>query len=709
MVARGAQVVAAAVCAAFLFGCGHAAELRSSFPDNDTDQIRALLARIPAAAQATRPANESGRPMVVVALQGDQPGLAAFDASSGAELWRRPMEVSSTPVVGGPVVVVRSGDEVVGLGVGDGRELWSRRCETIDFMGAAIDSGVVVLTFSTAGQRASVFREARALALDAASGRVVWSIGPVERQFGAPAATGGVAFIPWDRLSLSAFDIATGEEVARLLSRDDVYSFVRAGPEGVFYGSTSVYRLGERSTTGRREEADVYEPLVANAPVTEGFFPDGFLGQSGERSARNKIRFLWHPAPAASGPVALSDDAVYFLYYRIVFAFDAATGAVRWVRLLDRDFEAATVVPGGALLLDEAGDLVSIDAATGAVVGRVRLGVPVATAAFDVPELPRGQAEEAPQASVREQLRTVVFDADARLTPVRRFAVAVLASMPEEEATLDLLRVCERRSLPVPVRDDAARVLRTRQAGSGLLIEALAQHHDFLENREAPPVGVIAAAVLNMRDQSAVPRLWEHFVDPETPREDLAPIAVVLNDLGSQAIVGGMRDYVVRYHADSEFRGAEGTLLELVRSIARYGTDQDREAVGRLMGDPATLRGLADGLREALVPPAPEAPASAGAPEAAGPVVPEQQIAQVMEGARARIRPCIQSALRRSPQLSEVRMRMTIGDTGDLESLAVEPADDILGSCLTLSIGQSRFPTARGVRHQAEYTIRIEH
>ena len=44
----------------------------------------------------------------------------------------------------------------------------------------------------------------------------------MERQFGAPAATGGVAFIPWDRLSLSAFDLETGAELARLLSRYDV-------------------------------------------------------------------------------------------------------------------------------------------------------------------------------------------------------------------------------------------------------------------------------------------------------------------------------------------------------------------------------------------------------------------------------------------------------------------------------------------------------
>ena len=49
-----------------------------------------------------------------------------------------------------------------------------------------------------------------------------------------------------------------------------------------------------------------------------------------------------------------------------------------------------------------------------------------------------------------------------------------------------------------------------------------------------------------------------------------------------------------------------------------------------------------------------------------------------MEAARARIRPCIQSALRRNPQLAEVRMHLTISDDNELESLAVEPTDDNL-------------------------------
>lgn len=710
MIPRRARTWATMCSATILVACSGSAEFRSSFPDNRPDHLENLLQKLPASAAPSGPANDTGRGLVVVELDGSQSGVAAFDAQTGDELWRRLMPVDSTPSVGGPVVVVKSGQQIVGLSVRDGSDLWSRRAESIDYMGAAIDSGVVILTFSTAGQRASVFREAHAIAVDALSGRERWSLGPVEKQFGAPAAFGGVAFIPWDRLSLSVFDIASGQEIARLLSRDDVYSFVRAGPEGVFYGSTAAYRLSKQSVTGSREKAEVYEPLVANAPVSEGFYADGFLGQKGGRNARNKIRFLWRGAPRSGDEVSLADDTVYFLYYRILFSFDATNGAVRWVRTLESDVESAEVVQGGILLLGGDGTLLSIEASTGAIVHRTSLGVEVAGAVFDVHALLRGQPGDRPETSVREQLREVVFDPDARLTPARRFAVSVLASIPDEEATRDLLEVCRQRRVPLPVRHDAAMILRTRQSGSHYLVQALAEHHDFLANRESPPVGVIAAAVLHMRDETAIPRLWEHMLDPETPREDLLPIAALLTELGNESNVPQMRNFVVRYHADSEFNGAEDTLLELIRAIARHGSDEDREAMGNLAADSSTLSVFRRGLDEALEVPEPEEEAGeAGASEPAAETVTVQQLSQVMESSRAQIRPCLQSALRRTPELSEVRLNMVINGSGDLEELTVEPPDDILSSCMTLSLGQASFPRSMSRRRTARYTIRIEH
>lgn len=711
MVATRFGWVAALLCAVgLLFACGRAASLRGSFPDNRPEQIKAVLARLPAPAPPSAPSNVTGRPLVVVALEGEPAGLAAFDASTGDELWRVAMAVDSPPFVGGPVVVVRSGTSMVGLSVRDGSRLWSRQAETLDFMGAAIDGDVVAMTFSTAGQRASTFREGRVVVLDAQTGRTLWTLGPVEKQLGAPAVRAGVVFVPWDRLSLSAFDARSGEEIARLLSRDDVIAFVDAGPEGVYYGSSGVYRLTERSAQGTRADAAVYEPLVGNAPRATTFGPDSFLGVTGGRNARNKIRFLWRGAPEAGDEVHLLDDRAYFLYFRILFAFQASTGEIRWTHQEEGDAEAAAVVPGGVLMLDGRGRLAAIDATTGQVVHRVDLGVPVATAAFDVPSLPRGGGgDEEGVRTAREQLLDVIFDPDTRLTPARRFAVSVLASIPDAEATRDLLGVCQNQRVPEQVRGDAALVLRTRQTGSEFLRAALAEHQDFLADREAPAVGVIAASVLHMEDSSAVPGLVSHLVDPETPLADLPSVAATLTALGDASIVPDLLRFIVRYRADSEFREEPSALVELGRAVARHGSDQDRARLRALAEQPHTNPALVAALGEILEPPAEEA--AEGAPaegEELRRTMSPEQVDGVMQGARDRIRPCVQSALRRTADLSEIRITMVVSGEGDLEELAVEPQDDVLGSCLTLAMAESTFPSSDLERQRVDYTIRIE-
>jgi outer membrane protein assembly factor BamB len=647
--------------------------------------------------------------MVVVAIDGEPGGIAAFDATSGERIWHSDVRAESELVVGGPAVVVKSGRSVFGLSARDGSELWQRRAELMDYMGAAIDGDLAVLSFSTAGQRSSSYREGRAIAVDARSGRVRWTLGPVQSQVGAPAATGGVVFVPWDRHSLSALDGATGRELARLLSRDDVYSFVTAGPEGVFFGSNAAYRFDERAASGLRDEASVYEPLVANTPSTSGFAADGFLGSTGGRNARNKIRFLWRGGPETGDEVRLVDDKLYFLYFRIVIAFDSRTGEVLWARSLPRDVEAATAVPGGVLALDAGGDLLALEASTGRITHRASLGVTVANAAFDVASLPRGEGEavETPRTdSVRDQLVEIVFDPDARLTPARRFALSVLASIPDAEVTQSLIEICRQRRVPVQIRNDAAIVLRTRQAGAEYLNEALDEHYDFLESREAPPVGVIAGAALYMRNEAAVPRLLDHLEDPETPFDDLAPIAAALTELGNPGMVPRLKGFVVRYRADREFRGREEPLLEFVRAIGRHGADADRQAIAALAQQPRTLPALVDGIEAALAPP--PAPEAAGGEAADATTVSAEQIAEVMQDARDRIRPCIQSALRREGDLREVRITLVIASDGDLVGLNVNPPDDILGSCLTLSLAQSSFPRGDEDRRQVDYTIQIQ-
>jgi outer membrane protein assembly factor BamB len=691
-----------------LVGCGAGRGLRSSFPDNRPEHVRALLQRLEAGPVRAGLRNQLGQPLAVVALDGDPGGLVALDLGAGRELWRRPMAVDSEPVIGGPVVIIRSGQEVLGLSLRDGRPLWRRSLPSLEFMGAAVEGDRAVLSFSTPGEQSGSFRRAEAWVLNASTGQRLWKLGPMDKQFGAPALHRGVVFLPWDRLSLSAFDVESGEELARLLSRDDVYSFVEAAGDGVYYGSTSAYRLTDQSASGLREESDVYEPLVANAPPAATFHADGYWGQEGGRNARRNIRFLWRGAPMAQGQVQLADNALYFMYYRIVFAFVADSGEVRWVRTLDQDLQAAAVVDGGIVVMGDGGHFWALDAATGAVTAERPADLAVANGTLDVASLPRGQAGGETQGTVRDQLLGVILDPDARLLPVRRFALALLGGVPQEEVTQDLLEICRDRSLPEPLRRDSGIVLRSRQVGTQYLTAALADHYDFLAEREAPPVGVIASALLHVGERSATRLLLSHLTDPETPRDDLAGVAAALRDLGDEAIMGPVGQFLVRYHADSEFSNDAGPLLDLARAVALYGGEAGREILASLQADRHTLPSLAEGVAELLAAQAEEAGSHQDGAQASLPALDTEAVRGVMEGARDRLRPCIQAALRRHADLSEIRFDLVVTEAGELEELTVEPQDDPLGACVALALAEVEFPRGDD-RRQGTFSIGIQH
>ena len=84
-----------------------------------------------------------------------------------------------------------------------------------------------------------------ALALDCAAAKdvVVAQIVPLSGPVGAPAARGGLVYVPFMSQWLEILDGATGKLLTRIRQTDQAVSYVRATPEGVFYGSRGVYHF----------------------------------------------------------------------------------------------------------------------------------------------------------------------------------------------------------------------------------------------------------------------------------------------------------------------------------------------------------------------------------------------------------------------------------------------------------------------------------
>ena len=160
---------------------------------------------------------------------------------------------------------------------------------------------------------------------------------------------------------------------------------------------------------------------------------------------------------------------------------------------------------------------------------------------------------------------------------------------------------------------------------------------------------------------------------------------------------------------ESELPTAPGALIELARTVATHGDDDDRTALRALGERPGTNPAVVEAVVEILAPEEPEEPVGGAPAEELQRTMTAEQLDAVMQAARDRIRPRVQSVLRRPPDLADVTMTMVISGEGELDEFAVKPQDDVLGSCPTLSLAESTFPTSDLERHRVPYTIRIEH
>jgi len=474
----------------------------SRYGDNDRAKITTVIARIQADGEA-RPSNPTGRPLAVAVTQTGERSVVLYDLSTRQALWTVPMAASSTPEIVGDAVVVELGTHTAVLDLASGRVRGQIEHRGLEFVGVARDGDTLVMSFGAGLQGSSTRRAGRVVGVSASGAAERWShtIGGI---VGRPAASGGLAFVPWDRQSVAVLDLATGVEQARLRSTDDVLSWVFTGPGGVYYGGRGIYRLTPDSATGTRAGSAFLANPLDGVPGDPQVYRDAFLATTGSRTARDKIRFGFRTQVGEAGRVTLQDGAIYLAYYHDVVAVDAATGAVRWAQRIEDDVEALQVTSRGLFVASGNGKVRSFDPATGAVAVVAELNAPIGAIDLDVEGLARGDGATAPEGSVREQLVSMIREIDNRLVPFRSYLVGVLARREEEEVTRDLLDLYTQRSIPAQLRQSVATALQARRTGAQYLVAALGEHYDYLEGRQAPPLQVIAPALVQMGARDAV-------------------------------------------------------------------------------------------------------------------------------------------------------------------------------------------------------------
>ncbi|NMC69099.1 MAG: PQQ-binding-like beta-propeller repeat protein [Myxococcales bacterium] len=716
--AASAVLLAALGCEELFGGVMEPTAFGNLFADNREEDVAKVVARLPAPAPATAPANRLGRPLVA-GLRYGTPGVFVFDVSTGTMLWNKEMSVASRPVLTDRAVLVQSGSDVVSLRLEDGSEMWRIETEGMSFFGAAHDEKYAYLTLGV-----TVSHVGRLIAVNADSGWTSWKI-QTTKLFGRPAAAGGLVFVPWERQDISVLDRESQEEIARIRSVDDVYNFVFARPQGVFYGSKGLYRFDGKSFHGTQQDATYYRPPMQGIPGDPELWADAFAEPTGGRNAREKIRFFVAPAFDPAGQsVTLEHDKLFLLYFRFLVAYDAASGAIQWIYRHPDDIEAVSVQPSGVFLVDSPGNLVRVAADTGLPDWRLPIGIDVAAATFDIAGFSPPSQPVGTVGTMRVQLLQVILDQDNRLLPFRQYLIAKLAQLPEPEVTRDILDVYAQRTSPQALKDAARAALASRAQGAEHLIGALDTHTDYLMNTQAPPMGVVAQSLVAMQARAAVTGLVAHLLDPETPLEDLQEVAQALVDLGDASLISTFESYLTLYHADSAFSQNPNALNVLADGLLKYGGEEERRFLDNLVASTYTLPALKahiqkryDEIEQARLA-AEEAArlaaeaAAAGTVSAVQEVLPQtlsrEQVGQAMTANAALIAPCVQAKMQRSPTLSQVRMVFRLSNTGQASDLSVLPSDDAeFTACLSEALSQIQFPRFLALSQRAQFTIDI--
>lgn len=680
-----------------------AGALDPTFPDNRAADLSEVLGRL----SQSPPADGAG---VAVGLSDGK--LFAYDLARGAIAWERPVEgLASAPMVAGDVVVTQEAAGITGRRLTDGERLFRLENPNLSLTGAGGQGNDVVLVLSTGG---GVGARSRVLAYRGATR--AWEIG-VDSAVGGPAVAAGLAFLPWATQNLSIVDLADGHEVARLRATDAVLGRALTAAGAVYAGQRGLFRVTGEMVHGTREQAAFFEHSLRDLPGNPIFMVDPYQPPPRADSALHRIGVRWYPG-GEGAELAPANGLVYYVFYKLVFAFDAQSGEVRWVHLHDEDLVGFEARADGLLVADAGGGLALLGAADGRPVFRAATGQASVVVTLRGGDFASAGTAEGPEQTLVGQLAGAAQSNDARLVPARILAIQQLAALDDPEVPAELVVICEANLVPGPVREAACAGMGSGGAGREALLDALDRHAAFLEGTTAPPVGALARALAGLREREAVPLLLAHLRDPATSERDIGVIAQALAQIGDTSAAEPLAEFLRLYHADADSDDMVAALGAVAEAVVTLQGPVAEEVLQEVYEDPlgeervrghasAALGRLADQVvEEAEEESAQQAADEAAAEQAAQDARPERITNAIVARVLAPVEDELQTCLRAdSRHPVSARVVLVLDGDGQLERISSMP-ESVL-PCIEPHVRAQTFPgNRRGRREQITYTIR---
>jgi outer membrane protein assembly factor BamB len=523
-----------------------------------------------------------------VAVGVSDSGIFGVTLPSGKR-WSHAGTADTLPIVAGDLVVASNQGKLFALDAQTGKELWSIATEGRKLRGAGDDGTYTVAV--VAGDNPG---KSRFVAVSR-SGEVVRQIDSTV-DLGFPAAKGGIGFIPWSDQYVSAIDLKSGEEVARLLLRE-IVTQARNYNGDLWFGEKGLVRFDDKirvATTNQGTRIGLPARQLPGKPL--------WLGSGNQlwpvnSSARLKIRMA--ATPVAAGESAHFTNHTYLAsYFRVVIGLSDQDGSLKFVQSLRGDALGMSAGQRGYAVCDSSGK-VTLVSEKGGEAGSAELGAKLTACTVDITALSIDE-QKAP-APLAEQIGQALAELTPDMAVAQKLLVDELTKLDDPLVTKILIDLTSSVKIPPDLRAAARKLIATRRTGKEYMLAALQRHYDYVSDvLLPPPLGPLADALAAMNEVSATPLLARHLNDPANDMADVERAAVALGKLATPAEFEDLRTFFALYRATADEPSLVNAVVAVGSALVRIGGVQGKTLVERAAQDPLTQVDVKRGLNALL-------------------------------------------------------------------------------------------------------------
>jgi outer membrane protein assembly factor BamB len=572
------------------FACGHSGAAsggRAFMPEWQNDAGKSIQAVYAKVGSQAPPVGAS----VAVGLTGD--GMVGIGLDkSGA--WSYLGPVDTEPTITGDLVIATGGRKLYALDAKSGRKVWEVPIEKHILLGAGDDGTTTVASLGSASGNDNMLV---AVSRDGDVKREIEANHPI----GVPAVQGGVVFVPWQNQYVSAIDLDSGDEIGRLLLREQVSHAQNIGGK-LYFGEASLTRFDDKIGGAAQGQATSVKLPPRELPGKPVWFTEGTQPLPAKATARERIRLYARPDEAGTSTAGGRYAATYF---RVAMGLDSSDASLEWAKTFERDVLGGSAAQNGFVFCDAAGNVTLLDSNGGAAgsvsLGKLLVGCVVQAGGFSVPAgKPRG--------SLAEQIAEAIQVRETQMATAQRFLLRELGAMEDAIVTKALIDLASNVRTPPQLLEDSRKLLAARRNGADYMLAALEQHYDFLSDiLRSPPVGPMAEALAAMNEARAAKPLARHLNDAANTPDDIERAARALSKLATKEELGELETFFALYRATASDKELVNAVIAVAEALIRIGGDAGKKLVSDAKADPMTQPEVKNGLDNLATPKADKA------------------------------------------------------------------------------------------------------